>query len=289
MRTATRWGSVCIRALFNSPFSGSLATRCWENLLRGWTADLGTLEEVDLLRLETNLGAKPPCLVSYPVHQLGEHPCGHGGSERVWWWRRRRTSTKSPHSGGGTQLSDKVKRLEMEKRFSLLFCQIKRQRGVLAFTAWVVRTGGSLQLAPSTSYLDVLEFFAYYLSLLSFLYVIVVFFICHFISSLLGHLRTLAGIFFLFPEHVLFSSMRKGLLYIFPYLIHSNSTWSTPGAKINVLWDQVYPNRAKSSPPRCCIRLTWHIQGMCGVLSYWVTRSKWNTRKVVHGRLGIRQ
>ena len=135
-------------------------------------------------------------LVSYPVHQLGEHPCGHGGSERVWRWRRWRTSTKSPHSGGGSQLSDKVKRLETEKRFSLLFCQIKRQRGVLAFTAWVVRTGGSLQLAPSTSYLDVLEFFAYYLSLLSFLYVIVVFFICHFISSLLGHLRTLAGIFF---------------------------------------------------------------------------------------------
>ena len=116
--------------------------------------------------------SKTPSLVSYTVYQLGEHPCGHGGSERVWRWRRRRTSTKSPHSGGGTQLSDKVKRLEMEKRFSLLFCQIKRQRGVLAFTAWVVRTGGSLQLAPSTSYLDVLEFFAYYLSLLSFLYVI---------------------------------------------------------------------------------------------------------------------
>ena len=171
MRTATRWGTVCIRALFNPPFSGSQATRCWASLLRGWTADLGTVEGVDLLRWNTNLGAKPPCLVSYTVYQLGEHPCCHGGSERVWRWRRRRTSTKSPHSGGGTQLSDKVKRLETEKRFSLLFCQIKRQRGVLAFTAWVVRTGGSLQLAPSTSYSDVLEF--------CLLFVIVVLFICH--------------------------------------------------------------------------------------------------------------
>ena len=32
---------TAIRALFNHPFSGSQATRCWANLLRGWTADLG--------------------------------------------------------------------------------------------------------------------------------------------------------------------------------------------------------------------------------------------------------
>ena len=66
MRTATRWGTVCIRALFNPPFSGSQATRCWASLLRGWTADLGTVEQVDLLRLETNLGAKPPRFISCP-------------------------------------------------------------------------------------------------------------------------------------------------------------------------------------------------------------------------------